>query len=157
MQIFINHSLKERISMQPNRNDKDLSRFPVVLGKIMKKLHSFPDPVLEKYQLSRIHVHYLVHLEGCHQKLNAKGLSDALGVDKANTSRALQDLINQGYVTKDSEDDIQNVLALTAKGRLVAQELKAQNKLEMMRLLSVLSDEERESLKSILTKISEQL
>ncbi|MDY0346062.1 MAG: MarR family winged helix-turn-helix transcriptional regulator [Acholeplasma sp.] len=142
--------------MQPNRNDKDLSRFPVVLGKIMKKLHSFPDPVLEKYQLSRIHVHYLVHLEGCHQKLNAKGLSDALGVDKANTSRALQDLINQGYVTK-TDADIQNVLALTAKGKVVAQELKAQNKLEMMRLLSVLSDEERESLKSILTKISKQL
>lgn len=156
MQIFINHSLKERTNMQPNRNDKDLSRFPVVLGKIMKKLHSFPDPVLEKYQLSRIHVHYLVHLEGCHQKLNAKGLSDALGVDKANTSRALQDLINQGYVTK-TDADIQNVLALTAKGKVVAQELKAQNKLEMMRLLSVLSDEERESLKSILTKISKQL
>ena len=143
--------------MQPNRNDKDLSKFPVVLGKIMKKLHSFPDPVLEKYQLSRIHVHYLVHLEGCHQKLNAKALSDALGVDKANTSRALQDLINQGYVTKDSDETVQNGLILTEKGTLVAQELKAQNKQEMNKLLSVLTKEEIAALRSILTKISEQI
>lgn len=143
--------------MQPNHNDKDLSKFPLVLGKILKKLHSFPDPVLEKYQLSRIHVHYLVHLEGCHQKPNAKALSDALGVDKANTSRALQDLINQGYVSKDSDEYIQNGLILTDKGILVAQEIKAQNKKEMNKLLAILTSEEREALKSILIKISDQI
>lgn len=143
--------------MPQNLKENDLSRFPLTLGKIVKKLHSFPDPVLEQYNLSRIHVHYLMHLEGCEQMMNAKSLSDALGVDKANTSRALQDLINQGYVIKQSEGDQQNVLTLSEKGIEVGRALKAQNKIEMVKLLSVLTLEERTALKTILVKISEAI
>lgn len=143
--------------MPQNLKENDLSRFPLTLGKIVKKLHSFPDPVLEKYNLSRIHVHYLMHLEGCERMMNAKSLSDALGVDKANTSRALQDLINQGYVIKQTEGDQQNVLTLSEKGTEVGKALKAQNKIEMVKLLSVLTLEERTALKTILVKISEAI
>lgn len=143
--------------MPQNLKENDLSRFPLTLGKIVKKLHSFPDPVLEQYNLSRIHVHYLMHLEGCEQMMNAKSLSYALGVDKANTSRALQDLINQGYVIKQSEGDQQNVLTLSEKGIEVGRALKAQNKIEMVKLLSVLTLEERTALKTILVKISEAI
>ena len=141
--------------MQPNHNEAAM--VPVNLGKLMKKLHSFADPVLEKYGLSRIHVHYLVFLHGCHQNLNAKELSDHLGVDKANTSRALNELLKRNLVLRTTDESKQQILELSKEGAIIAQELKETNKMEMDKLLSVLTTEERITLREILRKISQTL
>lgn len=141
--------------MQPNHNDAAM--VPVNLGKLMKKLHSFADPVLEKYGLSRIHVHYLVFLHGFHQNLNAKELSDHLGVDKANTSRALNELLKRNLVLRTTDESKQQILELSKEGAIIAQELKETNKMEMDKLLSVLTTEERITLREILRKISQTL
>lgn len=138
-------------------SDKEVVKLPLVLGKILKKLHSFADPVLEKYGLSRIHVHYFVALDDCEKSISAKELSEKLSVDKANTSRAINELIERGFVVKDSEDQKSTPLRLTEQGSLVAKEIKAHNASEMRNMLSVLNTEEKMMLKSILTKISENI
>lgn len=142
--------------MQPN-NDKEVVKLPLILGKILKKLHSFADPILEKYDLSRIHVHYLVALEDCEKSISAKELSEKLAVDKANTSRAINELLERGFVEKESEDQKTFPLKLTERGKEVARELKANNAKELLKMLAVLTPEEKNQMKSILTKISENI
>jgi DNA-binding MarR family transcriptional regulator len=142
--------------MQPN-NEKEVVKLPLVLGKIMKKLHSFADPILEKYELSRIHVHYLVALSDCEKALSAKELSEKLSVDKANTSRAINELLERGFVEKETEDQKSYPLRLTEQGKQVAKDLKEHNAKQMMALLSVLTAEEKAQMKSILTKISDSI
>jgi DNA-binding MarR family transcriptional regulator len=142
--------------MQPN-NDKEVVKLPLILGKIMKKLHSFADPILEKYNLSRIHVHYLVALSDCTKSISAKELSEKLSVDKANTSRAINELLERGFVEKETEDQKTFPLRLTAQGMQVAKDLKEHNAKEMMAMLSVLTPEEKAQMKSILTKISDSI
>lgn len=136
------------------QNHKEMMTYPIKLGKILKKLHSFPDPILKAYNLSRIHVHYLVHLEHCKKSLNAKALSEALGVDKANTSRALQDLIKGEYVIR---TEVDHALVITEKGKAVANAIKDNQVQEMEKLLSILTEHERTTLREILTKISENI
>ncbi|MCU0104544.1 MarR family transcriptional regulator [Acholeplasma vituli] len=142
--------------MQPN-SDKEVVKLPVILGKILKKLHSFADPILEKYDLSRIHVHYLVALDDCEKSISAKELSEKLSVDKANTSRAINDLLERGFVVKDAEDQKSTPLKLTERGKEVAKNLKAHNAQEMRHMLSVLSMDEKLMLRQILAKISDNL
>ncbi|MDY0210152.1 MAG: MarR family transcriptional regulator [Acholeplasma sp.] len=141
--------------MQQNPNDP--SMVPVRLGKIMKKLHSFADSVLEKHQLSRIHVHYLVFLHGCKKTITAKELSEHLGVDKANTSRAINDLIKRKFVRRIADDSKQLLLELTEAGIQVAIELKEKNQSELDKLVSILSEEEIRTLRTILRKISDTI
>lgn len=156
MRSYINHSLIESTNMQPN-NEQEVVKLPLVLGKILKKLHSFADPILEKYNLSRIHVHYLLTLHDCEKSISAKELSEKMSVDKANTSRAINELLERGFVEKETEDQKSFPLKLTAIGQQVATELKTQNAKELMKMLSILTLEEKAQMKSILTKISENL
>lgn len=142
--------------MQPN-NDKEVVKLPLILGKIMKKLHSFADPILIKYELSRIHVHYLVALSDCEKSLSAKELSEKLSVDKANTSRAINELLERGFVEKETEEQKSYPLRLTERGKQVAKDLKEHNAKELMAMLSVLTAEEKIQMKQILTKISNNI
>ena len=142
--------------MQQN-NDSEVVKLPLVMGKIMKKLHSVGGPILEKYALSRIHVHYLMTLSDCHKSLSSKELSERLSVDKANTSRAINDLLERGFVEKEAEDQKSYPLRLTKQGEMVARELKEHNAKELMAMLSVLTAEEKIQMKSILTKISNNI
>lgn len=156
MRNCTNHNLTERINMQPN-NEQEVVKLPLVLGKILKKLHSFADPILEKYNLSRIHVHYLLTMNDCERSISAKELSEKMSVDKANTSRAINELVERGFVEKETEDQKSNPLKLTKMGEQVASELRAQNAKELLNMLSVLTPEEKMQMKSILTKLSNNI
>jgi MarR family transcriptional repressor of emrRAB len=84
-------------------------------------------------------------------------LSEKLSVDKANTSRAINELLERGFVEKESEDQKSFPLRLTPQGMQVAKDIKEHNAKEMMAMLSVLTPEEKAQMKSILTKISDNI
>ena len=92
------------------------------LGRWISVIHRYGHSYLEKQRgdlgISHGHVAFLVGLY--HQdNLSQEELSEAIGLDKTNTARAVQKLLEQGYVSisPDPADKRIHRLHLTAKGR----------------------------------------
>ncbi len=97
------------------------------LGKLIqcfdKRMRKVQDIMLSKYQLTHFHAWYLANLHR-YGEMNMTDLTNKIGVDKANTTRAVKDLMNKGYIEKVGNSERKYNIKLTEKGRIVAQTFK---------------------------------
>lgn len=132
---------------------------PVMINKLKKRLDSTNDAILKQYGLSKLHLLYLMALLEHDEGMTLKELSDFLGFDKANTSRAITKLVAKKYVQKRSQGELElkYKVSLTAQGREVASLIQAQNESANQQIVALFTPEELGLLAKIGAKLWQYL
>lgn len=128
---------------------------PILFSKMSKDFNRDYGEFLKPYGLSKIHSFYLLCLHKRPDGIKLKELSEIVGCDKANTSRAIADLQDKGIVCKDTDNDIEKkyMVMLTSDGREIANKFAELVKVNVTNVLSRLSKNEIDTLKSIINKL----
>lgn len=127
-------------------------------SKIFRMTQVHLDKVLKEYELSSGSYTYLFILKN-NEGISQNKLSEELGYDKAMSARTITKLIRLGYLDrqKDDDDSRANKIYLTAKAKVVIEELLEKIH-ELIRLITKdLNDDEKtvtiNSLNKILSSI----
>jgi DNA-binding MarR family transcriptional regulator len=128
---------------------------PLIINKLRKRLDQTSLSSLKEYALSKLHLLYLMVLFEKEEGLTLKELSEYLGFDKANTSRAISQLIEKGFVQKLSQGDLalKYKIDLTPKGRDVAVIIWEQMNEANIEIVSLFTPEELNTLAQIAGKL----
>ena len=92
--------------------------FPLIFNKLIKNCNRQYDLFLKPYGLSKHHAFYLTCLHKFKEGLTMNNFNSIIGCDKANTSRAIADLLEKDLICKDKEFDNEKkyLVKLTPKG-----------------------------------------
>jgi len=128
---------------------------PVILNKLRKRLDNASLGLLKENNLSKLHFLYLMVLFENEEGMTLKELSQYLDFDKANTSRAISQLISKGFVQKKAEGvlELKYKVELTQKGRDIAAIIWEQNQKANIELIRLFTSEELLSLSQIAGKL----
>ncbi len=98
--------------------------FTVLIAKVSRSIHKIKTGEMAKYNLKSSHVSCLYYLFKSNN-LTAKELCDLCGEDKANISRAIKYLENEGYIYCQTtmQKRYQSTLLLTDKGKAIGMAL----------------------------------
>jgi DNA-binding MarR family transcriptional regulator len=120
-------------------------KLPLILNKLKKRLDQTSLSSLTEYNLSKLHLLYLMVLFE----------KEYIGFDKANTSRAISQLIEKGFVQKLSQGELalKYKIQLTPKGREVAVIIWGQIDEANAEIISLFTPEELQSLAQIAAKL----
>ncbi|MBE5736420.1 MAG: MarR family transcriptional regulator [Clostridiales bacterium] len=132
------------------------TEMPILLSKICKNFNRDYGDFLKPYNLSKLHAFYLIILLKNPQGIKLKQITDELGCDKANTSRAVTELIERGIISKTSNNDKERKydIKLTEQGYAVACDFAKLVSNNTSQVLSVLNQEELVSLRNIISKLT---
>lgn len=128
---------------------------PIILNKLKKRLDNVNRDLLKEYDLSKLHLLYLMVIFENQEGMTLKELSDYLDFDKANTSRAISQLISKEYVQKKTRGNLElkYKVDLTPKGRNVATLIWEQNQKANIEFIQLFTPEELVSLAQIAGKL----
>lgn len=121
--------------------------FTVLIAKINRCIHKLKTEEMAEFYLKSSHVSCLYYLYKANS-LTAKELCDLCGEDKANVSRAVKYLENEGYLYGESaaQKRYQTSLFLTEKGKEVGQSVAEKVDRILGRASEGLSEENRKIL-----------
>ena len=77
---------------------------PILFNKTNKEFTKAYDELLKPYGLTKFHGFYLICLYKNPQGLKLNDINHIIGCDKANTSRAIADLENKGFISKSTDN-----------------------------------------------------
>jgi DNA-binding MarR family transcriptional regulator len=142
--------------MSEKHIDYDYLSLTQELHSLTKMIHQSLDDQIKDLNISRLHAPYIKLLSVFKTGLTQKELTSKLGVDKANTSRAINDLVKKNYVKKDFQEnlEINYKLVLTEKGLALSNTLMKTVEDKYVELFSVLELEELETFRRIVKKIT---
>ena len=126
--------------------------FSKAMVDVVKKMRKKMDEYLKKFELTHFHAMYVLELFKSGE-LTMSELTDNIGVDKANTSRVVKDLVGKDYVEKVGETDRKFAIKLTRAGKKMAQDFKNRIDKLMESALSLFSEREKDSLHKSLKKL----
>ncbi len=133
----------------------DLQSIIICLSKIKKNSIKAQEKLLKPYNLSSRYIGYIMALsEG--DGMTMKELSDALGVDPANTTRVISALSEMGYVDNDckKEGSRKFNVFLTQKGQEIATKMKKDIVNYGLEVMDPLADEEKITFIKLLFKLA---
>ena len=128
--------------------------FPVYIADVLKKMHKMQAESLEDYSLSAIHAPYMTTLAAHAEGLTMAELSKILKLDKANTSRAMNELLDKGFAEKAEDKKKKSVLRLTESGLAAAAALTERMTAFIGEALSPLDGFEKRRLYKLLYKLA---
>ncbi len=117
-----------------------------------KKIKYMQTDMLSKYDLTHFHARYIIQLY-YHNEMTMTELTNNIGVDKANTTRVIRDLLRKGLVERASEGIRNYSLKLSVKGREVAEYFKQKMTNFKNKLLNNFSQEEKTTFFALLNKL----
>ena len=129
-------------------------KFGKVLQDMNKTFHKKEDEFLSKYNLTHFHSKYLVNLH-IHGQMSMTELTENIGVDKANTTRAVKDLLDKGFIEKVGESERKFNLQLSKTGKEVAAKFKAKINKFFECVLKDFTLEEKITLHTLIKKLFE--
>lgn len=130
--------------------------FPLVINRITKNFNKKLGEFLLPYGLSKLHSLYLACLFRHRKGLTLNQLNILTGNDKANTSRAIADMEEKGFVTRSSYDNTKKYkVYLTDKGIDVGVAFVKQIKESVKRIFGKLSQKEADFFKDIVFRLFE--
>lgn len=137
--------------------DNSISMLPTLLHTLRKKMMEDNNKLLESYELTQIHIPYLMVL--CHHKegLPQKEMIDIIHLDKAHASRALKELVLKEILIKEDKSTYKNKYFLSEKGLELTKKMRALNQNNHEEVFSILTDEERKQLEIIVKKLTDHL
>lgn len=121
------------------------------ITSILKRTRALENEYLAKFSLTCFHTRYLNYLY-LNKQMTMAALTERIGVDKANTTRAVKDLINKGYIEKVGNGERRYMLKLSEAGEAVAKELKKHIKETINKALKDFSQEEVNNLQKLTHK-----
>ena len=132
--------------------------FTVLIANISRSIRKIKTEEMEEFHLKSPHVSCLYYLYKA-KSLTAKELCDICEEDKANISRSIKYLEENGYLFCNSKAQkrYQSPLELTEKGRKVGEQIEKKIDDILERASEGLSEENREILYRSLSLISENL
>ena len=133
--------------------------FGKTLSHISKKMHMYLNKNLEKYGISKGQIHFLLLLYKKGNGLTQEQISKLLDIDKANTTRALKKLIENGYVEKRRDEKDKRIFRvyLTQKSLQLKPKIK-EVLIELEKKLTIgISQKELEQALSTLKKVDKNL
>ncbi len=99
-------------------------RFAQMLSNATKSLYRLKSRYMSKYGLSSTHTAFLRKLYENGDGLTKSEISDGCGIDKAQTTRIMGELIAKNYVVDDSSEKTYNrKFFLTDAGRKITEEI----------------------------------
>lgn len=127
---------------------------PILINKLRKRIDQANAGLLAELRLNKLHLLYLLVLHDAPEGLTMRELSETLGFDKANTSRAVAQLESMGYVERKAQGSLEKKfrLVLTPLGAGAAEKIKARNVRDSEALMKILEPAELETLMGILAK-----
>jgi DNA-binding MarR family transcriptional regulator len=128
------------------------------IGKIYRALNSFSDFLMKSINLEKGQYQFLVRIKE-NPGINQQDLSSILLVDKTTTAKAVNKLVEKGYILKkNSQTDKRNQnLYLTDKGKETCIFLEQEEQYATKISLENLSEIEQEILLKQLSKISDNV
>ncbi len=139
---------------QEKINKINFEIFPVYISDVLKKMHKTQAEALEPHALSAIHAPYMTTLFMHPEGLTMAELSKLLRLDKANTSRAMNELLEKGFAEKAEDKKKNSVLKLTQRGAEAAAQLAESTKNFINETLSPLDALEKRKLYRLLYKLA---
>lgn len=124
------------------------------ISYLARLLQSYSTNQFNKYDLSSIEYAYIMILKD-NETMSQKQLSKEAFVDKAQTTRAINSLLNKGLVIKDQckEDRRLYHISLSQKGLELAPEIRCEIENFEMKLNKGLTKEEQRQMKSLLIRM----
>ena len=136
-------------------NENSFEILKIYLRKAQKYVQKKINEELNKYDISSVHATYITLLYE-HDGLMPMEMSLLIDVDKANTTRVLNDLLEKNLVYK--TDDIRKYkVYLTDKGKEIALVINQTMKELREKSLKNISDEEIIAFQSVFLKILENM
>jgi len=91
------------------------------------------------------------------EPLSVSALGQAIGVDQPRASRLVQQGVHAGFVRREADpDDARRTrIALTDEGRRLARGMRGERRQLLGQALSAFTDEERDELARLLTKLAD--
>ncbi len=118
--------------------------FTVSIAKVSRYIHKIKNEEVMKFNLKSSHVSCLYYLYKI-KELTAKELCDMCGEDKANISRTIKFLENEGYIycSSDLQKRYQSDFSLTEKGNIVGKHIAEKIDKILLEASKGLTDENR--------------
>ncbi len=129
-------------------------QFGQIFNLVNKKFRKIDDRCLSKYNLTHFHAMYLGHLY-INGEMNMSELTSVIGVDKANTTRVIRDLLAKGYIEKVGESNRKYDIRLTQSGQEVADEFSSTINKVIKESFKNFTDDEKKEFRRLLTKFFE--
>ena len=127
-----------------------LDLMKVICG-VIKKLRKKQDDLLSPYGLTNFHSNYILNLDR-YKNLTMADLTELSGVDKANTTRVVKDLLDKQIVEKQGGER-KFILKLTQFGKQIAKKFKQSIQNFMEKVFVAFNNEERNHLCVLLDKL----
>ena len=141
-------------------NDEDIRIVTALFGEINSKLRkSSQETLLKIYKNLTIAEANAIYAIGPDEPKTMKQIAETLGVAVSTPTRTIDRLLRKGFInrTVGEKDRRQLLIELTPKGKELLKDIDKEN-LEITRtMLRGLSDEEIDTFKKILSKISENI
>lgn len=133
------------------------SIIPILLNKACKNFCKEFDSILKPYGLSKLHAFYLIVLfNNANKGITLSDINNKLGCDKANTSRALTNLMEKNFISKSSNAcEKKYMVKLTKEGEQLAKTFIDRVQESNYELLSVFDEEEKMEFFRLVKKLGE--
>ena len=123
----------------------------LTISRVMKKIKKQEDSIMSVYGLTHFHSRYVMAISN-HKSVTMNNLTEICGVDKANTTRVVKDLLKEDVVEK-SGGQRKFCLSLTEKGKEIAENFKLKVTNFMKKVFKDFSESEIHTLKLLLEKL----
>ena len=131
--------------------------FPILFSKLSKSFNKRFGDYLIPFGLSKLHAYYLMCLYKNKNGLTLNQLNIMTGCDKANTSRAINDMADKGIVERSGQEcEKKYRVVLTKKGFDIGKDFMHSIKDSIKNTFSVLTEKELEFFQNIVKKLAKE-
>lgn len=141
-------------------NDDDIRIVTALFGEINSKLRkSSQETLLKIYKNLTIAEANAIYAIGPDEPKTMKQIAETLGVAVSTPTRTIDRLLEKGFINRavGEKDRRQLLIELTPKGKKLLEDIDKENLEITRKMLNGLLDEEIETFKKILSKISENI
>ena len=131
--------------------------FSLSIAEISRHWHKIAADELEKYGLKGSHAIYLTTLYQLEEGVTAARLAELCARDKADVSRMLNIMEQQGLILREGANNYRTALRLSEKGREAAEHIRSRASLAVAAAGRDLSDETRAVFYEALDSIAKNL
>ncbi|EOL43165.1 hypothetical protein RV11_GL000619 [Enterococcus phoeniculicola] len=124
------------------------------IGVIARALDSIANVEFKEYELTRGQYVYLVRIYE-NQGIIPEHLADMIKVDRSTASRAIQRLVEKGFVKKELDNENKKIIHLevTARGRERAQFILREHAYSSLTALKGISESDQQTLNKLVKKM----
>lgn len=136
----------------------DFELLPIYFENLKKNMDKSIDKVIKQYGITIIQFKPIVLLAHNQEEgLSLQELTEKIGIDKANVTRVINDLLNKNIVYKSDLKQRGYKIKLTEKGLEIMLKIKQGKEKFDKKLLSCFNEKEKEQFFSLIIKMCENI